>query len=89
VVNEALAAGVPCVVSDQCGCAPDLIVSGKTGEVFPCGDIGAMANAIERCLKIGLGNAEISNKSAIYTVENAASGIEAAVLSLAKGQKDL
>jgi len=48
VVNEALATGLPCVVSDQCGCVPDLIVSGKTGEVFPVSDVKALADALRR-----------------------------------------
>jgi glycosyltransferase involved in cell wall biosynthesis len=48
VVNEALAAGTPCVVSDHVGCAPDLIEPGVTGQVFPAGDIPALAAAIER-----------------------------------------
>lgn len=33
-VNEAMACGRPAIVSDQCGCAPELIVEGKTGFVF-------------------------------------------------------
>ncbi len=43
VVNEAMAAGLPAVVSDQVGCHPDLIVEGATGHVFRCGDTSAMA----------------------------------------------
>lgn len=31
VVNEAMAAGLPVVVSNTCGCAPDLVVDGVTG----------------------------------------------------------
>lgn len=46
VVNEALSAGVPCVVSSSVGCAPDLITSGLVGQVFPVGDVDALANAI-------------------------------------------
>jgi glycosyltransferase involved in cell wall biosynthesis len=47
-VSEAMAAGLPGVVSDRVGCAPDLIVPGSTGEVFPVGDVEALAAAIER-----------------------------------------
>jgi glycosyltransferase involved in cell wall biosynthesis len=46
VVNEAMASGLPAIVSDQVGCHPDLIVPGRTGFVFPCGDVTALA----RCL---------------------------------------
>lgn len=33
-VNEAMACGRPAIVSDACGCAPELIVEGETGFVF-------------------------------------------------------
>ncbi|MGC1272189.1 MAG: glycosyltransferase family 4 protein [Planctomycetaceae bacterium] len=48
VVNEALATGLPCVVSDAVGCAPDLISPGETGETFPVGDVDALAAALDR-----------------------------------------
>lgn len=34
VVNEAMAAGLPCLVSSACGCAADLIEHGRTGWRF-------------------------------------------------------
>ena len=34
VVNEAMAAGTPAIVSDICGCVPDLVDDGKTGLLF-------------------------------------------------------
>lgn len=43
VVNEAMASGLPAIVSDKVGCAPDLIIPGRTGQVFPAGDIDALA----------------------------------------------
>ncbi len=43
VVNEAMASGVPCVVSDACGCAEDLV---EPELRYPCGDVGALAKAI-------------------------------------------
>jgi glycosyltransferase involved in cell wall biosynthesis len=48
VVNEALATGLPCVVSDRVGCAPDLITPGETGVIFPMGDVTALAAALQR-----------------------------------------
>jgi glycosyltransferase involved in cell wall biosynthesis len=38
VVNEAMACGLPAIVSDQVGCRQDLITPFETGLVFPCGD---------------------------------------------------
>lgn len=46
VVNEAMASGRPCFVSDHVGCGPDLIVPGETGDVFPLGDIAALASLL-------------------------------------------
>jgi len=46
VVNEAMACSRPCIVSDKVGCGPDLIVSGKTGAIFPLGAIDALATTI-------------------------------------------
>jgi glycosyltransferase involved in cell wall biosynthesis len=47
VVNEALHHGLPCVVSDRVGSAPDLIDE-RTGAVFPSRDAGAFAAALGR-----------------------------------------
>lgn len=37
-VNEAMACGKPVLVSDRCGCAPDLVANGKNGFIFVSGD---------------------------------------------------
>lgn len=44
VVNEAMTLCRPCFVSDQVGSGPDLVVPGQTGDVFPFGDVQALAN---------------------------------------------
>lgn len=38
VVNEALSYGCPVVVSDHCGCVPELVIEGKSGFMFRTGD---------------------------------------------------
>lgn len=43
IVNEALASGVPCVVTTGVGSVPDLIVEGETGHSAPPGDVDALA----------------------------------------------
>ncbi len=52
VVNEAMASGLPAIVSTAVGCAPDLIESGSTGETFIAGDIAGLCDAVERILPI-------------------------------------
>jgi glycosyltransferase involved in cell wall biosynthesis len=50
VVNEAMNAGRPAIVSNDAGCQQDLVCEGDTGAVFPVGDVAALAAAIRRVL---------------------------------------
>ena len=43
VVNEAMASGLPCIVSDAVGCGPDVIDPGVTGDIHPMGDVDALS----------------------------------------------
>ena len=43
VVNEAMACGLPVLVSDHCGCAVDLVEEGRNGYTFTPDDVGEMA----------------------------------------------
>jgi glycosyltransferase involved in cell wall biosynthesis len=47
VVNEAMACGLPAVVSDRCGCAVDLIENGSTGYTYPCGNVDQLSLLIQ------------------------------------------
>jgi glycosyltransferase involved in cell wall biosynthesis len=51
VVNEAMATGLPAVVSDRVGCGPDLIDDERIGFRYPAGDVDALAAAIDQMLK--------------------------------------
>lgn len=81
VVNEALHHGLPCVVSDLVGCAPDLIRSGETGEVFPADSDQALALAIQSVVNL-MNRSEIRTECrrqvSGYTVMKAAEGIAGA-----------
>ena len=46
VVNEVMAAGLPVIVTDEVGAAPDLIQGQGTGVVYPCGDVEALVKAL-------------------------------------------
>ena len=46
VVNEALASGLPVLVSRRCGCAYDLVHEGINGYTFDPSDIGGMSEAL-------------------------------------------
>ncbi len=79
VVNEAMASGLPAIVSSEVGCAPDLIREGETGWVFPSGDAGALAARLvdaarspERLAAMGESAAKLVGER--YSVERAVEG---------------
>jgi glycosyltransferase involved in cell wall biosynthesis len=78
VVNEALHHGVPCVVSDAVGSAPDLIDRGVTGDVFDSGSASSLASALERAWPL-MGRPRVRDDCRRevngYSVEKAAEGI--------------
>ncbi|MGZ4385611.1 MAG: glycosyltransferase, partial [Gaiellaceae bacterium] len=45
-VNEAAACGLPLVLSDRVGAAPDLLRDGENGRLVPCGDVQSAAAAL-------------------------------------------
>ncbi len=88
VVNEAMACGMPAIVSDLVGCASDLIVPGKTGWTFKMGDWSELSM---RLSEIGGDNSVISTMKMEcqthvqgYTPEIAAKGIERAAFSFGR-----
>lgn len=83
VVNEAMAAGTLPVVSDRVGAAPDLVRG--IGEVYPCGDVTALAKALSRALvktedpKI---RERVRQHVARYSLDTTAAGFEEATLAV-------
>ena len=62
VVNEAMAAGLPVLVSDRCGCAPDLVRDGINGFTFDPYDPGQLAGLMlevssDQCDREAMGQA--------------------------------
>ncbi len=54
IVNEAMASGLPCFVSDHVGCGPDLVEESVTGGCFRMGDIQGLAEVMTRHADSGL-----------------------------------
>ncbi len=48
VVNEAMASGLPVLVSNRCGCAADLVSPGVNGYTFDPTDVGGLAGLMAR-----------------------------------------
>lgn len=49
-VNEAMASGLPVLVSDRCGCREDLVAEGANGFIFDPRRQAGLANALDRLL---------------------------------------
>jgi len=79
VVNEAMACGLPVVVSDRVGCALDLVGKLNAENIFNCGDIKALANIIEELSAnpMQIVNLGFSAKEFIkqYTINSAVNGL--------------
>lgn len=79
VVNEAMATGLPCVVSDAVGCGPDLIVAGRTGYTYPLGRVQALSTALASLraqLRAGHSfSTDCRNYIAGYSFEKATEGL--------------
>jgi glycosyltransferase involved in cell wall biosynthesis len=90
VVNEALYHGLPCVVSQAVGCAPDLVEPGVTGEIFRTGYVNDLTLAIQKSFAL-MDSPEIReacrNKASVYNVERAAEGIATAYNMVVEGNK--
>jgi glycosyltransferase involved in cell wall biosynthesis len=79
VVNEAMSYGCPVIVSDRCGCCPELLINGETGYTFRTDDIGDLAEKMSR-FRVGQQKTEALAKNCIekmkdFTPDNAANKI--------------
>ncbi len=87
VVNEALACGCPALVSDDTGCAQDMIKANVNGSVYPCGMIGKMSEAMsliaegKTCFSRNILWDDVLQK---HSCEAAAAGIEQALEGVRK-----
>jgi 1,2-diacylglycerol 3-alpha-glucosyltransferase len=84
VVNEAMAAGLPVLVSSRCGCAPDLVREDENGFAFDPENIEALAGRLTEVAGLGQARrAAMGQRSreiiAAYSPEAFARGLEAAI----------
>jgi glycosyltransferase involved in cell wall biosynthesis len=79
VVNEAMACGLPAIASDAAGCTPDLIDERLTGFSYPCGDVRALAQRLERGAEL---RADPESRAALVELSRANSPARAAEMTL-------
>ena len=77
VVNEAMAAGLPVIVSDAAGCSVDLVRERDNGFTYPCGDVDTLADRMASIASLGAaGRRAYGNRSRDIVMDF---GIDAAV----------
>lgn len=82
VVNEAMACGLPLIVSNRCGCVPDLVQPGRNGITVDPWDVAGLAAALHNMAadEHGRKNMGACSQSLIanWTPETFADGLEQA-----------
>jgi glycosyltransferase involved in cell wall biosynthesis len=87
VVNEAMTGGIPAIVSDMVGCAPDLVQEDRTGYVFRSGDVAGLTRSIDRLVaRLESGHdfaPAVHERIALYSIARTVSGVEQALRAAA------
>jgi glycosyltransferase involved in cell wall biosynthesis len=84
VANEALACGLPVIISDACGCAPDLAGDRQAGLTFAMADVHDLASAIATLITAPPSSESIAATSGRFTLRAAADGIARAAENCCK-----
>lgn len=92
VANEAMASGLPVIVSDRVGCANDLVLEGSTGAVVPFNDADALASVLvrwnqEKERRMQLGITAKAHVETNYTVKLAAEAIKTAAFQARQAKR--
>lgn len=82
IVNEAMALGVPALVSTHVGCRADLVSDDETGWSFPAGDGAALAATLSRALSTLADRPEkiraaVRERVARYSYDSATAALQA------------
>jgi glycosyltransferase involved in cell wall biosynthesis len=75
VANEALACGRPIIISDACGCAPDLAADGIAGKIYRTTNIEALSRCVSEFIDAPPASSAFSTLSKRYSLSAAADGI--------------
>ena len=84
VVNEAMASGLPIIVSNKCGCVPELLEEGRNGFSFAPEDVDGLAHLLLRMADLpDMEREQMARRSqqiiASWSVERFAYGLRGAV----------
>ena len=80
VVNEAMASGLPAIVSNRCGCHLDLVINNESGYIFDFANIDSLTKNMKRVISLddqafkNLSNTAKANVLENYSIEKASEG---------------
>jgi glycosyltransferase involved in cell wall biosynthesis len=63
VINEAMACGLPVIVTDRCGSIGDIVLDGDNAFVYPAGDAATLARAMDRLVEDGALRSRMAQRS--------------------------
>lgn len=70
VVNEAMASGLPALVSDRVGCVSDLVQEGETGFAFDPYDVDALAELMKKVTLLSEQQCSLMSSNCRKTISN-------------------
>ncbi|HVG22697.1 MAG TPA: glycosyltransferase family 4 protein [Thermoanaerobaculia bacterium] len=88
VINEAMACGLPVVVTDRCGSIGDIVLEGENAFIYPAGDAAALAHALDALADDGV-RARMARRSreiiATWDYARGVEGVKQALAALERG----
>jgi len=82
VVNEAMASSLPVLISERCGCVPDLVENGRNGFTFDPYDVTDLANLMFKISSVACDRSEMGHASreiiSHWTTKTFAKGLQQA-----------
>jgi glycosyltransferase involved in cell wall biosynthesis len=91
VVNEAMACGLPVIVTDRCGSIGDIVLDGENAFVYPAGDADALARFMDLMVEDDALRARMARRSReiidTWTFARGVEGVRAALQWLESGDR--
>lgn len=70
VINEAMASGLPVLVSEQCGCASTLVKHGQNGYIFDPANIDDISNVLDLFMSLNAEEREAMGKVSLEIIKD-------------------
>jgi len=89
VINEAMACGLPVIVTDRCGSIGDIVLEGENAFVYPAGDAAVLSKSMARLIADPELRARMAERSrqiiATWTFARGVEGVKAALAYVRRG----